>query len=154
MRRFLSAIVFAAVLILSPGCGPKSIEVQTKAANTIAASVNALTPLLRDMEQKEGNDAIDRAPDKATAKMWLVAIEAKWQPMWNAHKALSIAEDAWAKILEQGGDTTAAYSAVERAFCQLAPLLPKRDDIKIAPIAGVLCSGGNHGSGDGSREAS
>jgi putative heme degradation protein len=120
-------------------CGPKAIDVQARAASAMAVSVNGLVPILRDMEQKEGDAAIDRAPDKPTAKLWVKAIEDKWQSLWDAHKALQISQDAWAKALEQGGSPDAAYRAVEAAFCKLKPLLPKT--IQLPPVAGVLCGG-------------
>jgi len=136
VKRF--TILFAMVVALV-ACGPKAIDIQARSASAMAVAVNGLSSALRDMEQKEGDDAIDRAPDKATAKLWVKAIEDKWQPLWNAHKVLQVSQDVWAKALEQGGNADAAYRAVEEAFCRLKPLLPKT--IQLPPVAGVLCGG-------------
>jgi hypothetical protein len=142
--KFLYAWLVFVALTLS-ACGPKAVELQTRAANDIAVAVNAVTPVLLATEQAQGDKAIDAAPDKAAAKAQLAIIQKQWAPIWEAHKAIAVAQGEWATALEKGGDTAAAAAAVRAAFCKLKGLLPP--EVKVPPaVSVVVCQEvGSHG---------
>lgn len=122
------------------GSSPESQNVQVKTANALALVVNGLVPVLRDVEELEGDRAINAAPDKAAARKALDAIELKWKPIWEAEKAVQVTQGAWATAIEKGEDRAAAFTAVEQAFCKFKSILPPDvAGVYVVPVAGVLC---------------
>jgi hypothetical protein len=136
MRRFASLLLCSLVCLFA-ACGPKAIDTQAQMANTIAVVTNDVVPQLIALEHARGDAIIDAAPDKATAVRELALLEQSWKPVWQAQKALTIAQNAWATALEQHGDTTATFQAVRTAYCRLLPLLPRT--VNVPAVAGLLC---------------
>lgn len=147
MRALLGFLVVTLVLMLG-GClnraaPPASdgqavaLATQRKIANAIAVTVNETVPLLRDVESQEGDDVIHTSADEPTAKLRLAAVEDRWKPVWEAEKALRLAQGIWATALEKGGDRDAAAKAVLAAFCRFAPLLPR--SVPRLSLATYLC---------------
>jgi hypothetical protein len=114
-----------------------ALATQRKIANAIAVTVNEVVPLLRDVESQEGDDVIHTSPDEPTARLRLAAVEARWKPVWEAEKALRLAQGVWASALEKGGDKDAAAKAVLATFCRFAPLLPR--SVPRLSLATYLC---------------
>lgn len=116
--------------------GFKMVEDRGK-AQALATAANALLPILIDAMEQEGNIAIDKASSRQEAEDALAAIEKSWEPIWEKWKLLVVAQDAWARTIEGGGDTTEALAALKKAYCGLMAIYPK--SIPAAPIGLVTC---------------
>lgn len=114
-----------------------NLAMQRKIANAIAVTMNETVPLLRDAESQEGDDIIHMSGDEPTARLRLAALEDRWKPVWEAEKALRLAQGIWATALEKGGDRDAAAKAVLAAFCRFAPLMPR--SVPRLSLATYLC---------------
>jgi hypothetical protein len=122
---FLMVFTLGGCPATTPPPQPVSVATQAKIASAIAVTVNETVPLLRDAESQEGDDIIHTSTDDVSAHMRLAALEERWKPIWEAEKALRLAQNVWATTLEKGGDKDAAAKAVLATFCRFAPLLPR-----------------------------
>jgi len=133
----LASLTVLLVVLFWLGCGSSARALQAKAADAAARGANAALPVLVESYRHQGLTAIDAATTPAEAKASLAGVEAKWKPVWEAWKAVGIAHDGWAKVLESGGDEAAAFEAVRRAFCGLRSLPPAKDSLPQIPA--IVC---------------
>lgn len=148
LTSWLESLVYMAVVLfvfmmamLTQGCVDPARQIQAQAANSVAQAANAALPILIERYRQDGFRALDKLKASGgTAKdvpATLEAVKAKWAPVWDAWKALVVAQDAWADALEAGGDTAASLEVLKGAYCGLRGVWPK--DIPAVPLAPLKC---------------
>jgi hypothetical protein len=85
----------------------------------------------------EGDKAIANSKTEAEARTRIEQIKADWKLVWASWETLRVAQDAWAKALEDGGDTAATLKALGEAYCGLQKVWPKQ--IKAIPLGPLQC---------------
>jgi hypothetical protein len=133
-------LIFVVVMGIQ-GCTDPARQIQARAADSVAQAANSALPILIERYRQDGFRALDKlkaaggTADDVPAT--LDAVRAKWKPVWDAWKALVVAQDAWADALEGGGNPTAAVTALKDAYCGLRGVWP--EDIPAVPLAPVKC---------------
>ena len=140
MNRLL--VLFAALLSLTlTGCPGFWSAVQdpidVAAANGVADVANTALPMLVELFNNDGYRAIEKAKTEEEATAAIVAVEAKWKPIWQAWNTLKVAQDAWAQVIESDGDTAKALAALKSAYCGLLGVWPKQ--IPVVPMGAFSC---------------
>lgn len=135
------ALVLLALVLSQVGCPDWVRQAQIQTANSVAQAANATLPMLVETYRQEGLAAIESVKDKGgtadDARKAIESVKTKWQPIWEAWAALRIAEDAWAKALEEDKDTTAALVGVRTAYCGFMARWP--GSVPVIPLAPVIC---------------
>jgi hypothetical protein len=121
------------------GCLSEAPATQPQVATVVATGANAALPILIAAYRQQGLDAIQKAPDRASANVQLAAVEAEWEPVWKVWKMLEVADVAWVKSIEAHGDTAAIEAVVKTAFCDLLKVWPK--SVPAKPIVPLVCPG-------------
>lgn len=129
----LVIVVYMAIALV--GCSAPARQIEAEVATGIAMGANASLPSLVSLEDREGRDEIAVAQTRPEAESRLDAVRERWAPIWQGWKTFSIAHEAWAEALENGGDTTAALAALKKAFCGLVKVWPKSLALPAVPFA-------------------
>lgn len=138
MKSFVSILFAALLAFLCSACTEASLHLQAQTANAVAYAANAALPILVERYRQEGLDAIAKAPTRDEAERAIDAVRLKWQPVWKQWETLRIAEDAWAKAIEERGDLMSALRALGDAYCSLLVVWP--EDVPVVPLAPLRCA--------------
>jgi len=124
MSRLLALLVFLFAFTL--GCGA-SLE-PTLVAGIADVANRGADPLLAAYKQA-GDEALatttftgDKARDDVATKAALAKVDARWEPVWDAWKALRTAELAYKAAYDKGEATP--FGSVIIAFCTFRAVLP------------------------------
>jgi hypothetical protein len=102
------------------GCASSQPQ-QAAALTAVARQVNASQTVLLRTYEAEGLAAIQAAATREEAEAALRGVRERWRPIWAAVDTFSVAHDAWATSVENGG----AFDATEllASYCALQPVL-------------------------------
>lgn len=142
MSRLLPLLLF--VLSFTLGCAA-SLE-PTLIAGIADVANRGADPLLAAYKQA-GDDAItatpftgDKATDDAGTKAALDRVDARWEPVWEAWKALRTAELAYKTAYDKGEQTP--FGSVVIAFCTFRAVLPTlAKGVAEAPLSALGIAG-------------
>ena len=156
----LAGIFLAALItLLCPGCSQTALQREATIASTVADVANVSLESLGRGYESDLTDSITaaalaedtaapaqhRAPcrkcamDKAED-----AVNQRWTPIWGdpasethlgAWEAFRVAHSAWADQIEAGEAKSTLGTQVNRAYCDLLPLLPAKYRATITIVA-------------------
>lgn len=139
LRTFWRFVAVAAIAIFGFACNANELQIQAQTANAVAAAANSTLPILVANYRLDGLEAIAQAGTADEAQRGVAAVKAKWAAVWNGWEALRIAEDDWAKAIEQRGALAPSLRALVVAYCALLAVWP--DGIPVVPLAPLRCGG-------------
>ena len=126
------AVALALLLLcvaLSAGCSsfamqPPSLADQRTAASAVGVAANEALPLLVAEYQRCAEGIVQLADTEADVRVKLAELDRRWNPVWQAHEAVELAQHSWARALDDGGDTDGALGVLEAAWCALQQTWP------------------------------
>ena len=156
----LTGIFLAALMtLLCPGCSQTAIQREAVVASTVAAVANVSLESLGRVYESDLTDAITAAAlaeDTAAPAQHRVPcrkcamdkaedlVNQRWTPIWGdpasevhlgAWEAFRVAHSAWADQIEAGRVKSTLGTQVNRAYCDLLPLLPAKYRAAITIVA-------------------
>ena len=148
------ALLATALLV---GCGPSSLQIHARAADTMGRVTNAATGELETAYEAEQLAAVEDAcgttePAEATEPCQVEAragareVRETWDPVWSAHDQLRTAHDAYRETLQiaAAGDLTdplrwARLAArLVRAYEALVSAAATIGEVRLPPPPGLL----------------
>lgn len=124
--------------LLVVSCTTQGMSIQAYTADSVAAAANASLPVLIEEYRQEGYRAIDKAETEHDARMSTANIMDQWRPVWAAWRTLKDTQEAYATVIENGGDVIPAINKLRTAYCSFMDIWPA--SIPIKPIATITCS--------------
>jgi hypothetical protein len=122
MTRSASLLAFAAALA---ACSASTLQTQATVAGAIAHAANDQQPPLDAAYRAENKACVEAAKSAQDAEACFAHVDARFQPVFDARKALAIAQGAWATEIEKGGSLTPdTITRLETAWCALVHAAP------------------------------